>query len=861
MGREDLVANRKGRQALIDNLSISSIDCEVGGAAPPVIVATLSLLQEMQEDGETRIIVVVPDREQFGFITTLLLAVDSAIGDNSPNTYNPSEFSKGQLLKCGKCIVEFDSVDLEKGTIKVLCAPAPRATSASAYTLPLSIAPFFQKTDTVRPLSKLERVRFVRHEIEHEHLSTQRLMEDLSNLRTHISGTIAYVATLNQAVDLYTELRLEGKALQEALLFAKIRNQGEVTILNSGKLSGEPSIAFASNLFSVCQAMENGLNIKTLVIDTENLELVVKNDLNLIDDELGRSKVPVIIITDTASSFELNELQARGFKVWRWDAGSLSAVQADYAEGIFSGLSRKLLNCVQTVYSYEICQNDVLDRIYRGLSQMHVGIKDTGTGADLEEIYDNLWQIYIDMIRCVQDGSIVRAKYPKERFYNWLKMVSEQQGFAAPDVLRLMCDTIGETAEVVMHDGFRTKADVLERVILSKSAATPITILVPNNEDIPLLTTYWKKRLGGKRQEDTIQFMSCHTFLTTESAVSEEVIVCGWFGSGAMRKICFSYLASTYTFILYNSESQWKNSHTKRWSQALSVSNTAELARRVFKVEIGEHLLPAYDMRTETTVEIDEVESYIRENIYRKYQRHDGPADEIVDCIPTAFAGGAVAFWGMGKKLISATSIILGKDQRIRELRPDELSVGDFVAVREAEKDLIVQIADAILQSRNQENSRQTASLWKQTLTIERIVRSDDEIFAVLQQNGFKLGMQTLRNWLYNDAIIAPHSKDDLLCLATALNDEVLIARVDEIWETAQIVRSAHIEAGVTLSKRLSKHIPEALSETGITDPFEIWDEIPLRIDDVGTVRLLKVVDIGEKSTMPKNKTNRVFRE
>ncbi len=89
----------------------------------------------------------------------------------------------------------------------------------------------------------------------------------------------------------------------------------------------------------------------------------------------------------------------------------------------------------------------------------------------------------------------------------------------------------------------------------------------------------------------------------------------------------------------------------------------------------------------------------------------------------------------------------------------------------------------------------------------------------------------------------------------------VLTELLDQIYEAGHTVKSAHIQAGRLLSIQLRHRIVEALNEYGDLDPFDIWEPIEMQIDGIGTVRILKIIDIGSPVMVDIVDTNRLIDE
>ena len=251
----------------------------------------------------------------------------------------------------------------------------------------------------------------------------------------------------------------------------------------------------------------------------------------------------------------------------------------------------------------------------------------------------------------------------------------------------------------------------------------------------------------------------------------------------------------------------------------------------------------------------------LRENKYRQYVARGGQkaANETTEAIPVNYVGGYLAFYRTGHKVISATNIIMNDADKIDSVLPEQLKMGDFVVVRETSKDLIREMADVILNRSGKTEMREMAGKWKEALEIETLFYSDDKIYQHLQDAGCSKGQQAVHGWIHDDDVIAPQSKQDLEYIAVATGSSVLKELLDQVYDAAQIVRSAHVQAGRVLSMQLRNRIVEALKEYGDIDPFNIWEPIEMQVDGIGTVRILKIIDIGTPITVDIADTNRLI--
>jgi hypothetical protein len=191
----------------------------------------------------------------------------------------------------------------------------------------------------------------------------------------------------------------------------------------------------------------------------------------------------------------------------------------------------------------------------------------------------------------------------------------------------------------------------------------------------------------------------------------------------------------------------------------------------------------------------------------------------------------------------------------------EELKIGDFVIVREAQRDLVKDIADIILANNGKSELRSLAMKWKDALEIESIFSSTEDIFNKLKKIGCTKDFPTISSWITDEDRISPRDKDDLVAIAKVTEDEVLLEKIDEIYEAGKEVRRAHVMAGRYLSDELKKNIAHELQSYGKIDPYNIWEPVSIQLEDIGIVKILKIIDIGSEIVVDAGDANRLIEE
>ena len=103
--------------------------------------------------------------------------------------------------------------------------------------------------------------------------------------------------------------------------------------------------------------------------------------------------------------------------------------------------------------------------------------------------------------------------------------------------------------------------------------------------------------------------------------------------------------------------------------------------------------------------------------------------------------------------------------------------------------------------------------------------------------------------------------KQDIALIGNITGSDEIHRLLDQIFDAAKEVRIAHVKAGRYLSSQLKKKIGSILQEHGDIDPFNIWKPIETVLENLGNVRILKVIDIGSEVVVNIADTNRLIEE
>ena len=856
---QDYIADLLAQKCSFDGISLSFNEGASLTGVPPIIKSSILLLDQMLAQELDRNFFVFPEKTQSIFFFTLIKLLHNITEGKIERAYDPGTFHPGEKLKLGNAIVEFVGIEGSGADRKMRIRLAEDLT----ITAPVEFFPLFQLTNTRRRLSNNALYSAEKKKLESfaENSAVEgQVINLLANYRTHMDSSIVFVSSVRNAKELVYSCNLCGHPLKNLILVGQADFEGHVYNIGSGQLGGTPAIVLASDLYAVSSIADQGHPIQSIIIDGSNANALA-NQMDALDEILRLGK-PITCVTDIVNSFDLQPFRDRTFNVWRWDDTSITHQMYDISA---LGSDIKAKHCANWNVKYIVTQGNEISFCIRTLYALRNEVQTLS--AQMLKLFDKFFALAFTALRetvPVDDSQLSQINM----------ILAECETILHSEKKYLAQKTFDDYSSVLDHfkrifskTFFWPKRDALANCLCDGKYKS-VCIIVSDRTDKKFVKDYWQSWCYRQRNFTTqIYVLHPVEYYSAQPAQFDVTIVVSWLKRAIMRKILYSFNTQDYIVLLYDYENRWKNFDTAKWASALNSSQTQQVIAKTFPsrhihMSASRFTLSSHAGSTEApkTDEVSEIEVVLRENKYRQYIASGGQksADETAEAIPVNYIGGYLSFFRTGHKIISATDIIMNDSENIVILCPDQLKIGDFVVVREADHDLIREIADAILSRSGYPGARKMAGKWREVLQIETLFYSDEEIYQHLQAAGCTKGYQAVKRWIHED-VIAPDSKQDLAQIAKATQSDVLAELLDQVYDSAQTVRSAHIQAGRVLTNLLRQEIVSALHERGEIDPFNIWEPIEMQVDGVGLVRILKIIDIGDPVTVDIADTNRLI--
>lgn len=824
---------------------------------PDIIKASVYLLEKMIANQGRYNMFVFPEGKYTPFILMLSKLIYNIGVGKIESSYDVHKFVPGQKLRFGKSIAEFIKVDFEPA----LKDEAIYLKFADCTLIcKKQYAPYFQTVDTKKRLSKQVLFNQEKKRIEAEGLNHNTTLNTLTDMKTHMAESIMYISSVSRSQEYIREISIDSKELTDYFFISQTDYTGKLQTVK-GLYSGIPALILSSNLAYALEAVKNGAKAQLIIVNLNDNDL----DSQLAElDELIRLKVTILCVADTIHSFDTDELKRRGFNTWRWDKDSITTEMCNEN----SYLKEKNGSCKYQKVHYVEVSAPMINEAFQILYGYRKSVEECS--ATMSSIYGRLFELASAFLRRTYRLTEVERVSYQERLEKCKNSLASESAFIEEKMSSDFNRAIKLLTEAMEEKTTFPKMDAIREYIYSLQTDY-VCIVISNSEDSVRVRQEWVKLLYPTRFTKKLLIMTIREFINRPPERNYTIILSGWFGAKVTRQVIYGYDATDISVFLYLCETRWKNAHTRSWKNKVSSSNNREIVKQSFSKDKNN---PAIDLAVEEPIprstevneiinEQDDTDLIIQENRFRQLITNSTrQGGTIVEACPVSFVGGEFALFTKGHKSLVVTDIIHQRSSRILEKDTEELKVGDFIVIREASRDIIREVADKILIASGRADSRKKASLWKEALKIEQTFSSLTEIYEKLKNQGCTKNFATVRNWIVSEDIIIPQSKEDLVYIAKATGDDVLLEKLDSIFEEGTFIKRAHIKAGNLLSDRLTACIAERLISDKMFDPYNVWDPIEINLEDVGLVRIYKLIDISQEwLSVNSFDTNRIMSE
>lgn len=842
MSWEQYLQDLLDKKTELDDISIS-IDGSNYFPVPPIIKTSVLLADGFKKTGHYNTL-IFPERQISSYLYMLLRTLFNIAEERIGQTYDPANFHVGQLLKYKNHVVRFIRFDpgYEGEPAKIRVEFADRVE----WETKLARAPQFQLTTTNRGLTQYRKFKkdFGADLATISNMDKCSFLSKLSDFRTHLTSTSVYIAPIGQTRELLQDTWLNNSRASDILFFGQADYEGKIAAITAGQAAGLPALTIAPNLNAAVKMIGNDHSVHSIFVQAD--QKIVDSQLSDID-LIIEAGIPLTLLSDSSGLEKLQNLECRNFCFWTWDKSSLLSVFLETE----SPIATKVKNSIERTVEYLNFDCPLLDHTIRLLNEHRQIIEDTA--PKLIPVRNYLYWTAFHNLRAISPVSdSLRIQSTLKRTF---EILEQEERHISQDLYSALSEVI-ENISLLNSGGFSLPKTEAIRDLLSNEKY-PLYVIVPIGSDKILIQQYLALPAGDRKE---IHILYPDEYIAFDKPSDGLAIASGWYNRKTMHKIFQANIAPKILTMLYGIEQEWKELyvqlkdnqvkerriHNSKLLNAIGIFDAHAVALTAQEVTIPEIL-----------DEVEAIELTLSKGRYGSYRTSD--SQEVVDVIPVDYVGGLRTFFRTNSKVITVTGIVQEKREGIKEKDPKALRLDDFVVERTSSKDLIREIADKILENGGQGHRRDIAEMWKETLKIMERLSGRDIVYQNLKAAGCNKKRSTIRNWLEDESMISPKDPEDIRHIAKAAGDSILHEKFEEVATASTVVRQAHIKAGHYLSGKLKQILGEKLSSFNFGYVHDISHPIDLEIETFGSVKILRIIDIGPEMQVDLNLTNRLL--
>lgn len=536
----DFVEQLLSEESSFDGISLSFDGTAHSVGVPPIIKASVLMLDKMITHQGKFNILVFPERIQSIFIFTLIKLLHNIAEGKIERAYDPEAFKPGEKLKLGNAVVEFVGIEDEKNERRMKIKVADLTISA-----PIEYFPLFQLTNTQRRLSPYEKYVVEKKKIEGlvSHLTAdEKFLKMLADYRTHMDSSIVSMTSVINAKELLSTCKLCGRDIKSILLVGQADYEGNVKNVGAGQLGGVPAVVLASDLYAIAALADQGHPIQSIIIDGSNANILLSQMDAL--DNLMRLGVPITCVTDIVNSFDLQPFLDRQFNVWRWDETSIT----DHLYNVNPLSSdRKIKHCAKREVKYLVSDGNEISIAIRKL-YFHRGETQT-LSVQMLKLFDKLFSLaFVALHETVpfNDDQLIR---PKLILDECSSILAGEKNYLASKTYDDYSTIISCLKKVFIKGYPLPKHDALATRLRSEKYKS-ICIIVPERSDKKHVQEYWQMWCRRQRLITQVYVLYPAEYYPALTTQFSATVVVGWLKRAIMRKILYGFNTQTYAKLL-----------------------------------------------------------------------------------------------------------------------------------------------------------------------------------------------------------------------------------------------------------------------------------------------------------------------
>jgi|GEM_PF-2036949 len=761
-------------------------------------------------------IILLPYFSESDFLIPLLHTFSQVYTLTKHSQRKITDYSIGDTLILNDYVFKYQGIDaFDKTKVRLEFA------CNLVQLIPISKCPLFIKSSQVR-LSQSN--GFYAKLMENQE-NNNLLMDIVVANQFDYKYTNIYFTVKHKAIEELSSIWIDNKSIIDEFIIGNLVKD-RVEIIGTRKKQGKPIILAVSNIEYMYNFVLNNIkDIGVVFIEDEGFKLINKNIAIL--DMLLDANVKIVVISDNITYVQDTIVKHKGFKIIDVESIYQGAYPMEYS---FKDFDQRLKYYQEMNVVPKIIENTTINNSKKLLKSIYNLIKEE-TG-EVQDIYFKILSIFYRLAdRISYIDTEEKQTFIKEysKILQDLKIHKKFMNNNVYKTLLLCIDNFVKLSksEPLTDSKYRELSTILRKVdIYSK-----IAIIYDRNQDLRTI------------EKTLIPFKYLNIVLLTEDQYNDintnwDLSICTIFYSKTYEHVISKWNYSKLVLFLYDYQKKFLEIKSNRYNK-ISFFSKGEMIENQEK-NVFEEML-----------EDEQAEVISSERRYKAYAASKNDQFQTVEALPILFSNDYLTFYRENKKVFEVSSVIRGISSGVNFKEAKDINVGDYIAVRESDKDIIRTAADQILERQGKLHLRDIASQWRTPL-INLNKFGFDNAYKRLISHGCNKDPMTIRNWIVNEDVIGPGSIEDLkILLNLDIKNNVDVIKVEE---AIREIRSVHQKVGREMSKNLGEYILKSKMKMGKSSTFTN----ELYIENIGNIKILRVNHIGTKMQISVAETNKL---
>jgi len=817
---------------------------------PPIILNCSQQIQHQLEQGSTCICLIVPNKQDFAFWLTLLLAFPMLRKYFDPKLASKYPYEKNELcLYQNKFIVQIERI--EDQYFHISSVKLPKTVGRKSKNGPITIGLLKKNALHLQPIEGKElRLSEFNDVVDAKTSPTPPLIDEFLGIKSYgnalcFNSRAVLISNKGASLSSISSHLINGMPINELIEWQYVDGRWHVPQNKAYQKKGGPNI-YVSRSFPNCQYLldDNAETIKLIVVDGANK---IIQSLDAVQ-EIIRKRIPLICISDPRDQDYFMDLRQRGFQFRQPILDPIPSLIGDNKIPSFQSINGFIARYLNKTYDIINCRSSQIESIYHHYIQIKKHLKDRDKNDPITQLSYKVYHILKSISQLIHIPDISQSSEIENQLVDIQAFLKANKYAISEDYESQIRAIVSEVKAFLINNGIQnSKFHDFEKLLQTVSDQS---ICILTQTDSSSLLMYWKNLLKQRK----ILFKTYKEYKQTDNERFDQLWILGFNSKKKLREYMFSCNATKLVFFLYPFEAKFFNRSIKNWWRNCHdsfITPQGELPRST-------KLNGSSSPKSKRTI-INTTKDGIRFDAKKKYSN-----DSNSVLFKIYLSGEYHLVCSSSHHLYNITELVKTcKISPIPRVQSSQLHIDDYLLFRATGADIIREWVDKELSKEGKLQLRQISEAWKKLLNnfIEtKLIEGLNQrsIYRLFRKHGLKRSQTAFINWLDPERI-GPQKVEDIDLIIQLAGQKDLGYEIEAVKDAIREVRGRHRKAWIEINKVLAQDLFPHLSN--LNEQPQVDDVLgPFSLDRVGDVIILKILKIEElKEIAPSTQLSRLI--